>query len=226
MLSPKEHTNNIINVAPAEDKINSGKNIFFNKTDLEIWRAFKEGNEVAFAHIYNHYFSVLYRYGSQYSRDRNFIKDSIQDLFMELLRKRTRLSDTNSIKYYLFKSLKITIISRLKRQKIDYHQQVEGFDFGISLSVEEKIINSQLDEEKKQKIANALAGLKKKQREIIYYYFFEEMDLQQISSLMSFSNPKSAQNLLYRTLHLLKESLQTIIFLLTTKIILANYLYS
>jgi RNA polymerase sigma factor (sigma-70 family) len=209
MLATKSE--NIILSEPVEK---SGVKVAFtNQSDIEIWRAFKQGNEVAFAHIYNQYFTVLYRYGSQFSRDRNFIKDAVQDLFMELLRKRTRLSDTNSIKYYLFKSLKVTIISKLKSEKIDYYEQIEGFNFGMSLSIEEKIINSQLDEEKKEHIARALAGLKKKQREIIYYYFFEEMDLLQIASLMSFSNPKSAQNLLYRTLHLLKESLQVVTLL-------------
>ena len=135
MLASKDQ---IENIEPVVEKSASGRNMFFSQSDQEIWKAFKEGNEVAFAHIYNLYFSVLYRYGSQFSRDRNFIKDAIQDLFMELLRKRTRLSDTNSIKYYLFKSLKITIINKLKRQRIDYHQQVDGFNFGISLSVEEK----------------------------------------------------------------------------------------
>ena len=181
---------------------------FSRKPDNETWRMFKEGNELAFAYIYNTYFIILFRYGSQFSKDRNFIKDAIQDLFTELLKKRSRLSDTDSIKYYLFKSLKVTIITRLKRNRTEYYQQLDGFNFGVSLSVEEKIIDAQIDEESKQKIKSALSELKKGQREIIYYYFFEEMNLSQIASLMNFSNPKSAQNLLYRTLHLLKSILK------------------
>jgi RNA polymerase sigma factor (sigma-70 family) len=203
-------------LVPAKDKILSpdpvridGKTYtdFVGISDIEIWQAFKSGSEIAFAYIYDQYFQTLYRYGSQFSRDRDFIKDSIQDLFMELLKKRQKLSDTTSIKYYLFKSLKINIISKLKTKKIDYRGEMDGFDFGLSLSIEDKIVNSQLDEEKKQRIGEAIKKLKKSQREVIYYFYFEDLDLPQIASLMHFSNPKSAQNLLYRSLGMLKKSL-------------------
>jgi DNA-directed RNA polymerase specialized sigma24 family protein len=103
--------------------------------------------------------------------------------------------------------LKINIISKLKAKKIDYRGEMDGFDFGLSLSIEDKIVNSQLDEEKKQRIGEAIKKLKKSQREVIYYFYFEDLDLPQIASLMHFSNPKSAQNLLYRSLGMLKKSL-------------------
>jgi RNA polymerase sigma factor (sigma-70 family) len=180
---------------------------FAGKSDKEVWREFKSGSEVALTYIYNQYFQTLYRYGSQFTRDRGFIKDAIQDLFIELLKRRGKLSDTTSIKYYLFKSLKTNIISKLRRRKILFIEETNGYDFDISVSIEEKIINTQLDEERKQRLTNAIKKLKKKQQEIIYYYYFEDLDFFQIASLMQFSNQKSVQNLLYRALHLLKNSL-------------------
>ena len=187
---------------------------FAGKTDLEIWRAFKADSEVAFAHIYKEYFHTLYRYGSQFTRDRNLIKDAIQDLFMELLKKRKKLSDTTSIRYYLFKSLKINMISKLKNRRNAFSEEMTGFEFGLTLSAEDKIINSQLDQEKKERLHIALKKLKKSQREVIYYYYFENLELPQIAALLGFSNPKSAQNLLYRSLTRLKESLQTTLVLI------------
>lgn len=186
---------------------------FVNKTDKEIWKAFKSGSEVAFIYIYRTYFNTLYRYASQFCRDRDTIKDAIQDLFIELLNKRNKLSDTTSIKFYLFKSIKINLISKFKVRKIDYYSEIKGFDFGFSMSVEEVIINQQLDEDKKKRIADALQKLRRKQREIIYYYYFENLTFPEIASLLNFSNPKSAQNLLYSALTLLKENL-AITFLL------------
>jgi len=187
-------------------------NEFDGKSDQEIWSAFKSGSEVSLIYIYNTYFHTLYRYGSQFSKDRALIKDAIQDLFIELLRKRNKLSDTTSIKFYLFKSLKINLLTKFKRNRLHYFEDNTGFDFGVSLSFEEKLINAQLDQEKKRRINDALSKLKRKEREIIYYYYFEELDLSQISTMMQFSNPKSAQNLLYRTLKKLKNSL-TILYL-------------
>lgn len=184
---------------------------FENKPDKEIWGMFKSGSEVALIYIYNKYFKTLYNYGSQFTRDRFLIKDAIQDLFIELLNKRNKISDTNSIKYYLFKSIKINLINKFKNQKIDYKNDTSGFDFGLSVSIEEKLINAQMDNEKRRKLQSALEKLKKKQREVIYYYYFEDLDFSQIASLMHFTNAKSAQNLLYRALKKLKESfVQTI----------------
>jgi len=212
MLKP-ELTNLSSPRLPAADAISAG-NDFAKKTDFKIWQEFKLGSEIAFIHIYNKYFNVLYRYASQFCKDRNHIKDTIQDLFIELLRKREKLSNTSSIKFYLFKSLKTAIIHKIKREKIDYRHDMEGFNFDMTISVEDKIINAQIDDEKKQQIQLGLAKMKKKQREIIYYYYFEDLEINQIAALMNFSNTKSAQNLLYRSLGILKNHLQIIFVLL------------
>lgn len=207
----------LLNQTISEEKKYGDVQLISGKTDLEIWRAFKAGDEIAFIHIYNQYFNTLFRYASQFSRDRNFIKDAIQDLFFELIRKRSKLSDTKSIKFYLLKSIKVNIISQLKRKKIDYHDSISGFQFGLTLSVEDKIISLQLDEEKKLRINHALNKLKTKQREIIYYYYFEDLELSEIAALMHFNNPKSAQNLLYRALNSLKSYLLTVELIVLVK---------
>lgn len=188
-------------------------NEFEGKSDQEIWSAFKSGSEVSLIYIYKTYFQTLYRYGSQFTKDRALIKDAIQDLFIELLKKRNKLSNTSSIKFYLFKSLKINLLTKFKRNRLHYFEDNKGFDFEVSISFEEKLINAQLDQEKKRRINEALSKLKRKEREIIYYYYFEEMDLSQISAIMQFSNQKSSQNLLYRSLKKLKNSL-TILYLI------------
>lgn len=193
---------------------------FENKTDKEIWRTFKDGSDVALIYIYNEYFQTLYRYGSQFTTDRFLIKDAIQDLFIELLKKRNKIADTTSIKFYLFKCIKINLINKFKNRKIDYRDDTSGFDFGLSISFEENLINAQLDNEKKQRIRKALEKLKRKQREIIYYYFFEDLNFTQIASLMHFSNPKSAQNLFYRALKKLKQSLVQTIDLISAIVVL------
>jgi len=181
------------------------------KTDFEIWRELKSGSEVALVFIYKKYFQTLYRYGSQFTKDRSLLKDTIQDLFIELIKRRSRLSDTSSIKYYLLKSVKINLISKLKKLKrIDYQNDlVEGFDFDISLSHEQILINSQITEEQRLRVNLALQELTRKQREIIYYFYFQNLSLSEIASLMSFSGEKSAQNLLYRALAGLRQSMGT-----------------
>jgi len=179
---------------------------FKDYSDKELWRAFKDGSEIALSFIYNTHFTALYRYGSQFTIDRNLIKDAIQDMFIELINKRKKLSDTTNIKYYLFKSLRITVIAYLrKNKKLNcYDNFEERLDFQVTLSKEQITLDLQFSNQLKVKMERALGQLTSKQREIIYYYYFEGLTLQEISSLMNFTNLKSTQNLFYRALKSLR----------------------
>jgi RNA polymerase sigma factor (sigma-70 family) len=208
MSSPDNIIRESIPVLPF-NQLNGNDSIFEGKSDIEIWREFKLGSEIAFVYIYKKYFTILYRYGSQFTKDRFLLKDTIQDLFMELVKRREKLSDTTSIKYYLLKSIKTNLISKIKTlRRIDYKENLlEGFDFDISLSHEQTLINKQITEEQWLRINATIKKLKRKQREVIYYYYFQNLSLAEISSLMNFSNVKSIQNLLYRSLSAMKGHL-------------------
>jgi len=78
--------------------------------DSRIWDEFRSGNESSFIYIYQNYFDKLYNYGLRITKDEDLVKDAIQDLFIELRKKRSHLGKTDSIKFYLFKCLKRKII--------------------------------------------------------------------------------------------------------------------
>ncbi|MEQ9287162.1 MAG: sigma-70 family RNA polymerase sigma factor [Cyclobacteriaceae bacterium] len=100
------------------------------QSDVQLWGAFKDGNESAFITIYNTYFPMLYRYGFQYTKDKALIKDAIQDLFVELRQKRKRLSHTTSIKLYLYKSIRRKILGHKEKaiNKMMSNQTLDGYD--------------------------------------------------------------------------------------------------
>ncbi len=180
-----------------------------SKEDKEIWRQFKAGSEPALVHIYNCYYKSLYNYASQFTKDRNLIKDTIHDLFIELIQKRDKLSETTSIKFYLFRSIKNNLVAKIRRNsKMNLQSNLlDGYDFSLSYSIEQIIINQQIDKENQVRINKALKVLTRKQREIIYYYFFEGLKMEEIADLMDFTNQKSAQNLLYKSIKSLKSKL-------------------
>lgn len=171
-------------------------------SDLEIWQNFKQGNESAFTYIYRQYFERLFKYSSQFIQDKELIKDCIQDLFVELRKNRKNLSDTTSIKLYLFKSIKRKVIAYKKRLVIDSrnHQKYCGLDFNAVLSVEHLMINRQLEQEKLLQLNLALKKLPKRQSEVIYYYFYENMNYHQVMEMMELKSVKSARNLVYKAL--------------------------
>jgi RNA polymerase sigma factor (sigma-70 family) len=170
--------------------------------DSMIWDAFCAGNESAFIHIYQHYFDLLYAYGWRMCKDEALVKDAIQDLFVDLRQRRERLGKTDSIKFYLFKSIRRRIIVQSGKQKA----QLDGnYDLTYTFSHEEQLISQQLDEEMHAKLDKGLAQLSPRKKEVIYYFFFEGMSYQQIKEIMQLDHVKSARNLVYKALDFLKN---------------------
>ena len=137
-----------------------------------------------------------------------YSKDAIQDLFIALRKSRSRLGKTDSIKFYLYKSLKRLII---KESGQWFNQCAEinsekAFDF--TFSHERVLIDRQLDEEKAAALNKALQSLAPRQREIIYYFYYEGMSYQQIQELMGMSHVRSARNLLYKALDFLRQQIK------------------
>ncbi len=194
-----------------------------SKKDQEVWALFQKGDEEAFLYIYNQYFYELMDYGIQFSKDIELLKDCIQDLFINIRRKRESLGKISySIKSYLFKSLKRSVIKRLAKSKNapykDYNN-TEGFE--IQLSTETEIINSQLNAEVKFQLKNSISKLPKKQREAILYYYYEGFTYEEITSIMEFSRIEYARitvsngvKKLRREMELLKTKLFDIVILL------------
>ena len=175
--------------------------------DIELWDLFRAGNESAFIKIYSTYFDELYLYGSRFIRQEQFLKDVIQDLFISLRKNRATLGKTNSIKFYLFKSLKRRILKEEKRRINQTEQLSEDFQFDVYFSPEQMLIDRQVSEEIASRINHALQQLSTRKKEVIYYFFFEELSYAQIQEIMKLDNIKSVRNLVYKALDFLREVL-------------------
>lgn len=177
-----------------------------SKTDGDIWQMFRSGHEGAFRFIYEKYINHLFKYGMRLTDNREMVKDSIQDLFIEL-RNSNNLSDTDCIKFYLLKALRFKLIHTIKKRDRNnkLFSEYNTFNFYVEVSHEVKMLNRQLEEEKNIKLEQALLRLKDKQREAIYYFFYEDLNYGQIASIMGFSNVKSARNLIYKSLDVIRK---------------------
>ncbi len=181
---------------------------FINVSDLDIWKQFKSGNESAFIYIYKTHFQNLYNYGLQFSRDASLVEDCIQDLFIDIRRTRKRLSDTTSIKLYLYKAIRRKVLQYLKssKSKLRIGLLQDGHNFHFTFSHEHYLIAQQLTDEKIKRLNRALSKLPQRQREVIYYFFYEQLSYEEIKEVMNFSNVKSVRNKAYIALKALRKS--------------------
>lgn len=186
--------------------------------DNIIWDKFLKGNKMAFGELMKTNFAALFHYGTKFSKDNEFIKDCIQDLFLQLWESRQNLSDNVVVRPYLMASLR----RRIHRASLPVHLSevlTESKDvFDIEFSIEEKFIQHESTVVLTQKIQQALEMLPKRQKEVVYLKFFQELEREQIAKIMDIT-PQTVSNLLQMAVKQLKkrwitELISSIVFLL------------
>lgn len=177
-----------------------------NNTDNFIWEKFKSGDKASFGDIYKTYAPVLINYGYKVTSDVALIEDSIQDLFVELWKSRERLSSTTSIKFYLFKALRLKIYRNLSNNS--HSNSLEGnLTVSKTESQEDFIIQIEVEFLQTRKLAEVLGKLPPRQQEAINLRYFHNFSNEEIASIMGISY-NSACKTLYAGLKNLKENLK------------------
>lgn len=176
-------------------------------TDAKIWNDFLEGKDYALSQIYHENIQLLFRYGKKFSQNDELVKDTIQDLFFDLVRNRKNLGKTDSIRFYLMKSFRRKLVKNIQTYKISQDKTLnEKKQPGIVYSIEEELINKEKLSEKEKLIQKALKELSDKQREIIFYRFFCDFSYDQICEIMNLKYD-SARKQLFRSLKTLRKYL-------------------
>ncbi len=175
--------------------------------DSIVWTAFKSGDRKAFNYFFQKYIKLLYTYGGKITPDQNLVEDCIQDLFVELWRKREIVSEVTSVKFYLLKSLRRRIIRKLALQKGQpLDQEVIENCVDAEPPLEAKIIEEQRTFEQHERLFHALAQLSKRQREAIYLKFYEKVTYDQLAEIMELT-VRSAYNLVGKAIDTLRRYL-------------------
>lgn len=174
-------------------------------SDQELWSRLINSDEGALAFIYNTWFPSLYKYGMKLHADDSVVKDCIHDLFTTLWHSRANLSVTDNIRFYLLASLKRNIIKHSRKEGLlrlfdnlipDNHPHMP--------SHEQKIIDEQSNDERKQKLGRIIEKLPKRQKEILYLRYYEGLSTQETADIMSLS-VNSTYVLLSKALNYLKN---------------------
>lgn len=179
------------------------------KSDALIWEKFRKGDKSAFSHIYHQHVNNLYNFGMKYSNNQELVKDNIQELFLDLIRNKETLGKVHHIRHYLMVSLKRRIIKELVKQKqlIEFNPEDNKLPFQIEYSLEESLLNNEIQDERSREIVKALTKLSPRQKEIIYLRFNCELDYPQIGEIMNLTYDAS-RKLMYRAIKAMKKAVQ------------------
>ncbi|MFC0184102.1 RNA polymerase sigma-70 factor, ECF subfamily [Pseudarcicella hirudinis] len=180
-----------------------------------LWQRFKEGDSQAFGQIARKHYRILFNYSTKFTKDRELIKDCIQDLFLELWERRENLSSTPVVTIYLLKSIRNNLLKKIRKEKS--RNDNEDFDtelsFSDGISIESSIIEGEIFQENEHHIRKLLSQLPKRQQEIIFLKFYNSFSNEEIADIMEM-NRQSVANLLYRAITHLKVNWFTVARLL------------
>jgi RNA polymerase sigma-70 factor (ECF subfamily) len=184
--------------------------IFEKKSDLEVWNSFNKGEEAAFNYIYRCYTPILFGVGMQITGNVDLVKDGIQNLFIDLRRKRGTLSEVISIKSYLLKTLQRDLFRAIKKENSQSIQSIELPEnaFLIEVSHETKVIQIESENEIYTQLKEALNQLTPKQRQALILLYEEGMSYREIAEVLEFSQVKTARKFVYRAIESLKQLLK------------------
>ena len=170
-----------------------------------LWKDMISGNKKSFEDLYNQYFQALINYGFRITKNENLIEDAVQELFISIWNNRTNLSEVNEVKFYLFRSLKNRILRQLEKDIFDKSEDVDVYlDLLISISEEQKKIDSEQLNTNLDTLQRAIAHLPIRQQEVINLKYFHDFTLDEIAKLMNV-NKQSVSNLLFRSYAILRK---------------------
>ncbi|MCK9413424.1 MAG: sigma-70 family RNA polymerase sigma factor [Prolixibacteraceae bacterium] len=172
-----------------------------------LWRQFIEGSDQAFYLLYDQYADKLYKYGIHFSDDKDFIKDCIHDLFLDLHKYRKKLSETTNVQFYLFRSLRRIIhkehvrVLPIVRTERDYTvNEMPVF------SHEDYLIATETKTEVYRALNAAMKKLTDRQREGLSLKFEHDHTYSEISEIMGIS-VESTRSIIYLALKQLRKSI-------------------
>ncbi len=172
----------------------------------DLWRSMQDGEAEALAGLFKIYFAMLFDYGMKLCGNEELVKDSIQEIFVTLWNRRSRLSVPRSVKGYLLAALRRQLLSTLhhNRRQTEALSQLEWND---AFSPEDLLIVRETEAARRRALQAALAEIPARIREALYLKTYQNLSYQEIASTMQVS-PQVARNYVCEAFQRLRQILK------------------
>lgn len=183
--------------------------------DTKLWVAFKKGDRSAYEQIYQTYIRVLLVYGVRILENEETVRDTIQDLFIELWKSRETISTTDNIKVYLFQALRYKLLKeRTKTGNEDLDIALTNYQSLLKVYPHESfLIEEEHRSEQMRKLQRAMSNLPPRQHEVLHLRYFQDCSNEDIARIMGIQY-QSVSNLIHKSLEFLKHHFHEILLIL------------
>lgn len=178
------------------------------QNDIQMWTHLKEGDELALGKLLKKYFNYLQSYGYKFVKDEDFVKDCVQEVFIEIWQRREKIASPDSVKAYLLSCVRRKVVRKGFRQHIikdDDERNVESKTEDFDISPEWAMIEQEKLSEISEKVNKSISKLPKRQREVLYLQYYQNLNREEIAQIMDI-NSQSVSNLLQSAFKSFREN--------------------
>ena len=161
------------------------------KEEHILWEKFRAGDEAAFSSLFYLYSDTLFYYGSSITKDRELIKDSIQQLFCNLWERKEQCPEVSKIKSFLMTALRRIILRKIQQEKrvvlYSYveEQKVDTHFSTPANSPEEDLIQKEVTANSQIQLRKAIKSLPPRQLEAIHLRYYQGLSYEEMAEVMS-----------------------------------------
>ena len=182
-------------------EISKGK---YNLVDTA-WKRFQEGDYAALGEIFRKLYGELYYYGLKLIPREEVVRDTIQDIFVDIWSRKEKITKVNNIKAYLFVAVRHELLLQIKKLRIEDQVAPAGVEPFV-FSKEDFMVQEENDSSNRRLLGQSLQKLTDRQREVISLRFNHEMEFEDIAQIMRM-NLQSVRNLLFRALQKIRSNM-------------------
>lgn len=176
--------------------------ILKEKTDVDLYKEFINGNENAFNEIVNRYRNILILFILKYVKNIEIAEDLAQDTFVYILVNKKEYDFKYSLKTYLFTIAKCRAINYIKKQKRNIKLTDMPLEDLHSIEIDESLIR----QENKELLLNALSKIKNEYQILIYLRDIQGFNYKEICKILD-KNMSQVKISIYRA----RKSLEKVI---------------
>ncbi len=184
---------------------------YYTYNDSELFILIQQGDDKAFAVLYDRYWESLYRHAKRMIGDEGLAQDVIQDVFISLWDKIANLQLEFSIKSYLYSAVRNKILNYIEHHKVKNNYLKSLAEF---MSVGENITDYMVRERMlKDKIEEAVLLLPVKMKQVFEMSRNENLSYKEIAKTLNLSD-KTVKKQVSNAIKILRLKLTSLLCLI------------
>jgi RNA polymerase sigma factor (sigma-70 family) len=172
----------------------------------QLWQEYRAGDMYALAKIMQSYYADLFHWGMRLHGDREFVKDCIQELFVNLWKMQASVNSVDNVRSYLLVILKTRILRELSKKQATHQSALsDEYSFSVEFAADIRLIEEENEIYQIRKLEHVINHLPERQKELIYLRFYQNLSFEQIADIMHLGR-QSVYNLLHKSLDSLRKN--------------------